>query len=86
LPVGGMSDPITIAGGKQIAVLQVKSLTPFDEAEYVKQKPQLREQLLAMAREAYFEEYINRVTDSLQKAGKIRVNKEALDQVTGYRY
>jgi peptidyl-prolyl cis-trans isomerase D len=86
LPVGGISDPITIAGGKQIAVLQVKSLTSFNEAEYAKQKPQLREQLLAMAREAYFEEYINRVTDSLQKAGKIRVNKEALDLVTGYRY
>jgi peptidyl-prolyl cis-trans isomerase D len=86
LPVGGISDPITIAGGKQIAVLQVKSLTPFNEAEYAKQKPQLREQALAMAREVYLEEYISRVTDSLQKAGKIRVNKQALDLVSGYRY
>ncbi len=85
LPVGGISDPITLGGGKQVAVLQVKSKSPFNEAEYAKQKPALREQSLNMAREAYFEEYISSVTDSLQKAGKIRVNKQALDQLTSYR-
>lgn len=85
LPVGGISDPITIGGGKQVAVLQVKSKSPFNEAEYAKQKPTLREQSLNMAREAYFEDYISSITDSLQKAGKIRVNKQALDQLTSYR-
>jgi peptidyl-prolyl cis-trans isomerase D len=86
LPAGGISDPIMIGGGKQIAVLRVKSLSPFNEAEYAKQRPQLREEALASAREAYFETYVNSVTDSLQKAGKIRVNKQALDQLTSYRY
>ncbi len=85
LPVGGISDAITIGGGKQVAVLQVRSKSPFNEAEYAKQKATLRDQSLNMVREAYFEDYIGCVTDSLQKAGKIRVNKQALDQLTSYR-
>ena len=85
LPVGGISGPITIGGGKQAAVLQVKSLTPFNEAEYAKQKPTLRESALVSAREAYFDEYINRITEELRKAGKIRINDQAVEQVTGYR-
>ena len=81
LPVAGISDPITIGGGKQIAVLQVKSKSPFNEAEYQKQKSTLREQTLGAAKEAYFEEFLNRAIDSLQKAKKIRVNQQVIDQV-----
>jgi peptidyl-prolyl cis-trans isomerase D len=86
LPVGGISGPITVSGGNQVAVLQVKSMTPFDEAAFAKQKPILQDSALGLAREAYFQEYIRRITDDLQKAGKIRINSQALDQVTGYRY
>ncbi|MBZ5498013.1 MAG: peptidylprolyl isomerase [Acidobacteriia bacterium] len=86
LAVGGISGPITIAGGKQAAVLQLKSLSPFNETEYAKQRPMLREQALLSAREAYFDEYIRRVTDDLTKKGQIRINTNALDQFTGYRY
>ena len=51
-------------------MLQLKSLTPFNEAEYAKQKAALREQALASARQAYFEEYIRKITDELTKARK----------------
>ena len=86
LPAGGVSGPIPIGGGKQMAVLQVKTLTPFNEAEYAKQRANLQDSALGMAKDAYFQEYLRRITDNLQKAGKIRINTQAMDQVTGYRY
>jgi peptidyl-prolyl cis-trans isomerase D len=86
LAVGGVSGPIQIDGGKKASVLQVKSQTPFNEAEYQKQRPSLRDAELSSSRGSYFQEYIRRITESLTNAGQIRINKQALDQVTGYRY
>jgi len=88
LPVGGISGGILVGGGKQEAVLQVTSKAPFNEAEYAKRKPTLRDSALNAAKDAYFQEYIRRITEGLQKAGKIRVNSQAIEQITGmgYRY
>lgn len=86
LQPGGTGGPIPLNGGKQVAVLQLKSLTPFNEAEYAKQKAMLREQALASARQAYYDEYIRKVTEDLTKARKIRINTATLEQVTGNRY
>ena len=83
LPVGGISGSILIGGGRQAAVLQVQSKTPFNEAEYAKQKSTLWDSALNTTRDAYFQEYIRRITDGLQKAGKIRVNSQAIEQITG---
>ena len=63
----------------------MESLTPFNEEEYAKQRPSLREGALTFAREAFFQQYIQEIRDSLQKAGKIRVNPQAFDAVNGYR-
>jgi peptidyl-prolyl cis-trans isomerase D len=89
LPVGGVSGPVAMNGGKQIAVLQVKTLTPINEAEYAKQKSILIDQALSNARNAYFDEYIRKATEQLEKARKIRINASLMDQITsagGYRY
>jgi len=83
LAVGGVSSPIPVEGGSKVLVLQVKSRTPFDEEAFKKQRVELRDRLLAMWREAYFRDYIRRLTDDLEKAGKIRINTKAIDQVTG---
>jgi hypothetical protein len=83
LPVGGISAPIPIEGGNRTIVLQVMSRTPFDEEAFNKQKAELRTRLLSTLREAYFQDYIRQVTDSLEKSGKIRINTRAVDQVTG---
>jgi peptidyl-prolyl cis-trans isomerase D len=82
LPVGAVSQAITLDGGR-IVVLQVKSRTPFDEAEFAKQRAELRTQMLGTWQDAYFQEYIRRVTEGLEKAGKIRVNQRTVDSVTG---
>jgi peptidyl-prolyl cis-trans isomerase D len=82
LPVGGVSQPISLDANR-LVVLQVKSRTPFDEAEFQKQKADLRNQLLGTWQDAYFQEYIRRVTESLEKAGKIRINQKAMDAITG---
>jgi peptidyl-prolyl cis-trans isomerase D len=84
--IGSVSSPITLEDGKRIAVLQVKSRNQFDEAAFEKQRPELRERLLSMWRETYFQEYIRRIQDDLEKAGKIRINPRALEQIAQTRY
>ena len=83
LPVGGVSAPISIQGGSRELVLQVMSRTPFDEEAFNKQKAELRSRMLMSLREAYFQDYIRRVTDDLEKSGKIRINTRAVEQMTG---
>jgi peptidyl-prolyl cis-trans isomerase D len=82
LPVGGVSSPIALMDN--IAVLQVKSRTPFDEAAFEKEKSRLRERLLAAKQDSYFKDYLTKVTDELGKAGKIRINPKALDELPRY--
>jgi peptidyl-prolyl cis-trans isomerase D len=83
--VGAVSNPVSLDGGKRAAVLQVKSRTPFDEAAYEKRKSELRERILSTLRDAYFQEYVRRVQQDLEKAGKIRINQRALEQVAQLR-
>jgi len=85
LPVGGVSSPISLDGGARSTILRVTSRTPIDEAEYQKQKAETRERMLSTWRESYFQEYIRLMTESLEKAGKIRRNQKAMDMVTGLR-
>jgi peptidyl-prolyl cis-trans isomerase D len=84
LPVGGVSSPIALMDNA--AVLQVKSRTPLDEAAFQKEKSQLRERILAAKQDPYFQEYLTKVTDELEKAGKIRINPKALDELPRYNY
>jgi peptidyl-prolyl cis-trans isomerase D len=86
LTVGGIGGPVIMNGGNQLAVLQLKSLTAFNEEEFTKQKSTLREQALSSVRQAYFDEYIRKVTEELTKARKIRINPAAMEQVSGNRY
>ncbi len=85
LKVGGVSAPISIENGNKVLVLQVKSRTPFDEEAFKKQRAEIRDRMLGMWRDSYFRDYIRRITDDLEKAGKIRINSQAIDQVTGVR-
>ncbi len=84
--VGAVSGPIQLDGGKRVAVLQVKSRTPFDEAAFNAQKNGLRDRIVMNLQDLYFQEYIRRVTQDLEKAGKIRVNPRAVDQLAAMRY
>ncbi len=79
LPVGSVSTPIALMDNT--AVFQVMSRTPLDEAAFQKEKPQLRERLLAAKEDSYFQEHLTKVTDELEKAGKIRINPKALEQL-----
>jgi peptidyl-prolyl cis-trans isomerase D len=85
-PVGSISAPIELDGGNKIAVFQVKSRSPFDEAAFNKQKNELRDRLLGYQQDSYFQEYIRRVTENLTREGKIRINPKAVEQVAQIRY
>jgi peptidyl-prolyl cis-trans isomerase D len=84
LQPGGVSAPIPLS--ENAAVLQVKSRSPFDEAAFQKEKPALKARLLQSKQELYFQDYVRKVTEELEKAGKIRINEKALDEVTQRRY
>jgi peptidyl-prolyl cis-trans isomerase D len=78
LEPGGISAPQSIY--ENMAVFQVKSRTPFDEAAYQKEKGTLRTKLLQSMQEPYFQDYIQKVAEELEKGKKIRTNPEAIAQ------
>jgi peptidyl-prolyl cis-trans isomerase D len=80
LDIGSTSAPIAVMDN--IAVLQVKSRTPFDEAGFQKEKTALREKVLEARQEPYFQEYLDKIMGELEKARKININSKALDQMT----
>ncbi len=86
LPVGSVSGPIVLDGGQRLAVLQVKSRTPFDEAAFQKQRSEIRDRMLMGLQDMYFQEYIRRITSELEKAGKIRINPKAIEDLATMRY
>ncbi len=80
LPPGDVSEVIPL--GNRLAVLQVKSRTPFDEEAFEKQRVELRELMLQSMQDLYFQEYIRQVKEDLEKAGKIKINPKALEQLS----
>ena len=84
LQPGGVSDPLPLLDNQ--AVLQVKSRSPFDESAFQKQKAQLRTKLLQASQDMYFQDYVRKVTEELEKAGKIRINAKALEDLPASYY
>jgi peptidyl-prolyl cis-trans isomerase D len=78
LDVNSVSKPITMSD--TVAVLQVKSRSPFDEAAFEKEKDELHNQMLTSLQSAYLEDYLTSWMDKLQESGKIRVNPQVLEQ------
>jgi peptidyl-prolyl cis-trans isomerase D len=78
LEPGGVSTPQPLLDNT--VVFQVKSRSPFDESAFQKERPELRKSLLQSIQDPYFREYVRKITDDLEKAGKIRVNPKALEQ------
>jgi hypothetical protein len=79
-----LSDPMPLLDNT--TVLQVKSRSPFDESAFQKQKSELRTKLLQSSQDAYFEDYIRRVTEELEKGGKIRINPDAIEKMPSRSY
>jgi peptidyl-prolyl cis-trans isomerase D len=80
LETGAVSAPLPVLGS--IAVLQVKSRSPFDEEAFERQQVSLRAQLLADRQDMYFQEYVNRAREEMTRAGKITINRRALEQAS----
>lgn len=84
LQPGGVSSPVPLS--ENAAVLQVKSRSPFDEAVFQKGKAEVKAKLLKSSQEIYFQDYVRRISEELEKAGKIRINPKALDEVARKSY
>ncbi len=77
LAPGSVSSPQTLLDST--IVFQVKSRSPFDESAFQKEKPELKKKILQSRQDLYFQDYIRRVTEDLEKAKKIRINPSALE-------
>lgn len=84
LEPGSVSNPLQLLDNE--VVLQVKSRSPFDEAAFQSQKASLKAQLLQSSQDAFFQDYVRRVTEDLEKAGKIRINANILDKIPSSYY
>ena len=82
LETGAVGTPQTIL--ENIAVFQVKSRSPFDEAAFEKQKTALGLQLLQNRQDTYFQEYVTRTREEMTKSGKININRRAMEQAFSY--
>jgi peptidyl-prolyl cis-trans isomerase D len=77
LEPGGISAAIPLLD--DFAILQVQARSAFDEQAFQKGKSALHKRLLGSKQDPYFQEYVRRFTEELEKAGKIRINPEALE-------
>ncbi len=82
LAPGAVSAPIPLLDNE--TVIQVKSRTPFDEAAFQKQKTELTDKLLESYQDPYFQDYVRKQMETMEKAGKIKVNQKALDTSVNY--
>ncbi len=84
LAPNGVSSPIALMDN--VAVLQYKSRSPFDETAFQKDKSNLKEQILSAKKDAYFQEYLTKTEEEMTKAGKIRIHPKAMEELTSVRY
>jgi len=79
LPEGGVSGPLRIArGGAVLMVTDKQEPTPD---EFAKGSDQLRESLVGRKREEAFQVFATGLRQQMEKNGKIKVNKEAMNQI-----
>ena len=77
---GDISGPINSgANGVVLALLEVQ---PPTEADYAAKRDQIREQLLQQKQQQLFVMFVTNLRDSMEKSGKIKINKEEMDALT----
>ena len=65
-----------------MVVFQVISRSPFDESAFQKEKADLQKRMLQSIQDPYFQEYLRRTQEDLDKAGKIKINSKVLEQAS----
>ena len=84
LDVNSVSKPIAMSD--TVAVLQVKSRSPFDEAAFEKDRGELHNQMLTSLQSAYLNDYLSSYMEKMQESGKIRINPKALEPAENSSY
>ena len=80
LETGVVSTPQPVLD--DMVVFQVKSRSPFDEADFEEQKTTLMSQLLENRQNTYFQEFFSRTRDEMTRLKKITIYQSALDQAS----
>ena len=80
MKVGEVSAPIRVT--TKYVVFQVVDKSELDERKLEAEKPQLRGELEAQKRNAFFQSYIQNVIEQLRNQDRITINQELLDALT----
>jgi peptidyl-prolyl cis-trans isomerase D len=78
--VGDVS-PVIAMGQKQ-AVFQLKEKFPIKPEDFAKEKDSLRETLASQQKDQVFQAYLDEVKNRMIKAGKLKVNQKAFDDIS----
>jgi peptidyl-prolyl cis-trans isomerase D len=77
---GEISGPID--NGASAAVLSLLDRQEPSQADFQKQKDQIREQVVQQKREQLFQLFVTNLREQMQKSGKIQINQQVLKQLT----
>ncbi len=78
---GGEVSPVFAMGQKQ-AVFQMKEKFPIKPEDFAKEKENLRETLAGQRKDQVFQAYLDEVKNRMIKAGKLKVNQKAFDDIS----
>jgi peptidyl-prolyl cis-trans isomerase D len=80
LQPGEVSSPQPVL--ENLAVFQVTSRSQFDESAFQQQKNDLQKRMLQSIQDPYFQEYLRRTQEDLEKTGKIKINSKVLERAS----
>ena len=82
---GEISAPVNVGGGEAVLELVEKKEPATTDADYAKEKDQLRERLVSEKRQELIGLFMNNVSTRLEKEGKVKINKTEMEALTKSR-
>jgi peptidyl-prolyl cis-trans isomerase D len=82
---GEISAPVNVGGGEAVLELVEKQEPSATDANYAKEKDQLRERLVSEKRQELLGLFMNNLSTRLEKEGKVKINKTEMEALTKSR-
>jgi peptidyl-prolyl cis-trans isomerase D len=82
---GEISGPLSVGGGQAVLEIVEKQEPATTDANYAKEKDQLRERLASEKRQELLGLFMNNLSTRLEKEGKVKINKAEMENLTKSR-
>jgi peptidyl-prolyl cis-trans isomerase D len=82
---GEISGPLNIGSGEAVVQIVERQEPSVTDADFAKQRDQLRERLVLQKRQEILKLFLNDLSNRLEKEGKIKINKAEMESLTKSR-